>query len=112
MCYLLRSRSIKLFNSSGVGVGRDVAKPGVKLELITDIEVLNLYESMKRGGPCFVGTKRHVKANNKYLEGYDETKDSNYIMYWDAHNFYGLAMCQYLPYAYFKFIGTDDENTC
>ena len=85
-------------------------KTGVKLELITDIEVLNMYESMKRGGLCFVGSKRHVKANNKYLEGYDETQESNYIMYWDANNLYGFAMSQYLPYADFKFIDTDDEN--
>ena len=73
----------------------------VKLELITDLEVLKMYESMKRGGLCFVGTQRHVKANNKYLEGYAETKESNYIMYWDANNLYGFAMSQYLPYADF-----------
>ena len=40
----------------------------VKLELITDIEVLKMYANMKRGGLCFVGTKRHVKASNKYLK--------------------------------------------
>ena len=85
-------------------------KTGVKLELIPDIEFLNMYESMKRGGLCFVGSKRHVKANNKYLEGYAETQESNYIMYWDANNLYGFAMSQYLPYADFKFIDTDDEN--
>ena len=85
-------------------------KTGVKLELITDIEVLNMYESMKRGGVCFVGTKRHVKANNKYLEDYDETQESSYIMYWDANNLYGFAMSQYLPYADFKFIDNDDET--
>ena len=85
-------------------------KTGVKLELITDIEVLKMYESMKRGGLCFVGSKRHAKANNKYLEGYDETQDSSYIMYWDANNLYGFAMSQYLPYADFKFIDTDAET--
>ena len=85
-------------------------KTKVKLELITDLEVFKMYESMKRGGLCFVGTQRHVKANTKYLEGYDETKESNYIMYWDANNLYGFAMSQYLPYVDFKFIDNDDEN--
>ena len=73
----------------------------IKLELITDIEVLKMYEHMKRGGLCLVGSKRHVNANNKYLENYDDTQDSTYIMYWDANNLYGFAMCQYLPYKRF-----------
>ena len=42
-------------------------KTNIKLELITDIEVLKMYENMKRGGLCFVGSTRRVKANNKYL---------------------------------------------
>ena len=45
-----------------------------------------------------MGSKRHVKANNKYLKDYDRSKPSTYIMYWDANNLYGHAMCQCLPY--------------
>ena len=85
-------------------------KTNIKLELITDIEVLKMYENMKRGGLCFVGSKRHVKANNKYLENYDDKQDSTYIMYWDANNLYGFAMCQYLPYRCFKIIETCDKT--
>ena len=85
-------------------------KTGVKLELITDIEVLKMYESMKRGGLCFVGSKRHVKANNKYLENYDDTQESSYIMYWDANNLYGFAMSQHLPFGDFKFVANDDKT--
>ena len=89
-------------------------KTNIKLELVTDIEVLKMYENMKRGGLCFVGSKRHVKANNKYLENYDDKQDSTYIMYWDANNLYGFAMCQYLPYKGFKLIETCDKllNWC
>ena len=82
----------------------------IKLELITYIEVLKMYENMKRGGLCFVGSKRHVKANNTYLENYDDNQDSTYIMYWDAHNLYGFAMRQYLPYRGFKIIETCDKT--
>ena len=83
-------------------------KTGVKLELITDVDVLKMYERMKRGGLCFVGTKRYAKANNIYLDDYDEKQESSYIMYWDANNLYGLAMSEFLPYADFKFIETND----
>ena len=70
----------------GLGCDDMLLKTVIKLEIITDIEVLNMYESMKRGGLCFVGTKRHAKANNTYLEDYDDTQESPYIMYWDANN--------------------------
>ena len=83
-------------------------KTGVKLELITDVDVLKMYERMKRGGLCFVGTKRYAKANNIYLDDYDEKQESSYVMYWDANNLYGLAMSEFLPYADFKFIETND----
>ena len=58
----------------------------VELDLITDLETMDMIERQQRGGLCFVGSKRHVEANNKYLENYDPAKPSNYIMYWDASN--------------------------
>jgi hypothetical protein len=62
------------------------------------MKMLNMVERMKRGGLCFVGSKRYVKANNKYLEDFDPNKPSTYIMYWDANNLYGKAMSEPLPY--------------
>jgi hypothetical protein len=75
----------------------------VELDLISDPEMFNMMDRMKRGGLCFVGSMRHVKANNKYLEDYDPSKPSNYIMYWDANNLYGWAMIQPLPYSGLEF---------
>ena len=42
----------------------------VKFDLINDVDVLSMMERQKRGGLCFVGSKRYVKANNKYLPAY------------------------------------------
>ena len=34
---------------------------------------------------------------NKYLDNYDSSKPSNYIMNWDANALYGGTMCKHLP---------------
>ena len=45
-------------------------KTNINLELINDLQVLDIMERMKRGGLCFLGSKRHVVANNKYIENF------------------------------------------
>ena len=77
---------------------------GVALELISDLEILDMIERQKRGGLCFVGSKRHEEANNKYLDDYDTSKPSNYIIDLDANNLYGYTMCKHLPIGGHKFI--------
>ena len=72
-------------------------KTKINLDLITDIKVLDIIERPKRGGLCFVGSKRHVKCNNKYIPGYDEHIESDYLLNIDANNLYGKSMSQYLP---------------
>jgi hypothetical protein len=57
---------------------------------------------IKKGGLTFVGSKRHVVANNHLLENFDVSRPEDYLMYWDANNLYGGAMCEYLPYKNLK----------
>ena len=94
-------------------------KTKIELEQIYDPKILDIIERHKKGGLCFVGSKRHVKANNHYLEDYDDTKPENYLMYWDANNLYGWAMSQPLPYKDISFntdisleeiLATSDDN--
>ena len=39
----------------------------------------------------------NAKANNKYVNDYNENNESSYINYWDVNNLYYWAMMQKLP---------------
>ena len=60
----------------------------VKLELLTDIEMLLMVEKETRGGIC-QAIHRYAKANNKYMNNYDKDIISSYLLYLDANNLYG-----------------------
>ena len=78
-------------------------KTEVKLELITDYDMLLMIEKGIRGGIC-QATHRYAKANNKYMKNYDKNIESSYIEYLDANNLYGWAMSQKLPVKGFKWV--------
>ena len=68
----------------------------VKLELLTDYDMLLMIEKGIRGG-IWKATHRYAKAKNKYMKNYDQNNESLYIVHLDANNLYGLAMSQKLP---------------
>ena len=77
-------------------------KRGVKLELLTDINMLLMIEKGTRRGICHAIYK-YATANNKYMkENYDKNIRSSYLMYLDAINLYGWTMSQKLPVNGFK----------
>ena len=55
-------------------------KTKVELELLTDIDMLLMFEKGTRGGIC-QPIHRHAKANNKYMKNYNEDVISSYLMY-------------------------------
>ena len=78
-------------------------KTEVKLELLTDYDMIVMIEKGIRGGIC-QATHKYAKANNKYMNNYDKNNGSSYIEYLDANNLYRWAMSQKLPVNGFKWV--------
>ena len=76
-------------------------KTEVKLELLTNGDMLLMVEKEIRGGICHA-IHRYAKANNKYMKKYDKNKESSCIQYLDANNLYGWATSEKLPIDGFK----------
>jgi len=75
-----------------------------ELGLISNEEARLFFENNKRGGIVQAGSKRLVRANNKYMKNYDPSKPSIFIWYVDANNLYAVAMIAYLPYKLLGFV--------
>ena len=84
-------------------------KTNIKLELLTDYDMLLIVEEGIRGGICH-SIHRHTKASNNYMENYDKNEESSYIQYLDANNLYGWAMSQKLSVNGFKWVENNEIN--
>ena len=83
-------------------------KTNIKLELLTDYDMLLMAEEGIREGICH-SIHRYAKANNKYKKDYNKNIESSYIQYLDANNLYGWAMSQKLSVNNFKWINDVTE---
>ena len=91
------------YTSPGISWDALLKKTEVELELLTDYDQHLFIEKGMRGGISMVA-KRHARANNPRVEGYDSEKPTSHIQYLDANNLYGWAMSQYLPTGGFQWV--------
>ena len=77
--------SVKFLSAPGLAWQAALKKTEVKLELLTDIDMLLMVEKGIRGGICHA-IYWYPKANNKYMKDYDKNKEWSYLKYWDVHN--------------------------
>ena len=93
-------------SSPGLAWQACLKKINIKLELLTDYNMLLMVEKGIRGGICH-SIHIQAKANNKYMKNYDKNEESSYIQYLDVNNLYGWAMSQKLPVNGFKWVNNE-----
>ena len=67
---------------------------GIKLELLTDPDMLLMFEWGIRGG-ITQAVRKYAATNNPYMgDKFNPNEDTTYLQYLDANNLYGWAMSQ------------------
>jgi len=74
------------YTSPGLAWEAALEFTGVKLELLSDYDMILMIQHGIRGGISTI-SNRHGVANNKYMgETYDNKKPSSFVTYLDANN--------------------------
>jgi len=95
------------YTAPGLAWSACLKMTNVELELLTDPDMYLFVEEGLRGGISMI-SHRHSQANNPYVKGHDPAQDTNYIVYLDANNLYGWAMCQPLPTYDFAWLSEEE----
>ena len=99
----------KFLSVLGLAWQAALKKAKVKLNLLTDIDMLLMIKKGIRGGICHA-IHRYVKANNKYMKDHDKNKVSSYSQYWDVNNLYRWVMSQELPINGFEWVTEESDK--
>ena len=86
------------FSSPGLSWDAILKMTGIKLGLISNIDMHLFIEKGMRGGISYISKR------------YSSNKNNNTIMYWDANNLYGWAMIQPMPVSDFNFLTKKEIN--
>ena len=83
---------------------------GIKLELLTDPDMLLMFEQGIRGG-ITQAVPKYTSANNKYMgDKSNPNEDTTNLQYLDTNNLYGWAMSQPLPTGGFKWVDVNPNE--
>ena len=71
--------------------------------MLTDVDMLLMFEDGTRAG-ISQATHKYATANIKYMKKFNKEIISTVLLYLDANNLYGWAMCEKRPIGEFKLI--------
>ena len=77
-------------SAPGLAWQSPLEKTNLKLDLLTDIDLLLMVEKSIRG-EIRHSIYQFAKANNRYMKDYDKNTESSCIQYWDVNNLHGWA---------------------
>ena len=99
------------FTAPGLAWDACLKMTNINLELLSDLDMLLMFEKGIRGGISMI-SNRYGEANNKYMsKGFNRNKLKKHLMYLDANNLYGSAMSEKLPTHGFKWLTSGEmEN--
>ena len=93
---------VHFYTSPGLVWKAHLKHTGIRLELLTDPDMLLMFERGMRGGITQV-VRKYTLANNKYMgDRLNPKSESIYLQYLNVNNLYGWAMSQPLPTGGFK----------
>ena len=92
------------FTAPGLAWDACLKMTNIDLELLSDPDMLLMFEKGIRGGISMI-SNRYGEANNKYMgNSFNRNKLKKYLMNLDANNLYGGAMSMKLPTHGFKWL--------
>ena len=98
------------YTAPGLAWKACLRKTRVRLELLTDPDMLLMFERGIRGG-ITQAVHQYASANNPYMEDlYNPGKDTTYLQYLDANYLYGWVMSQLLPTGRFKWVDIEPNR--
>ena len=98
------------YTSPGLAWKACLKRTGIKLELLTDPDMLLMFEQGIRGG-ITQAVHKYASANNKYMgDRLAPKSESNYLQYLDSNNIYGWEMSQLLPTGGFKWVDVNPNE--
>ena len=110
---------VHFYTSPGLAWKACLKHTGIRLELLTDPNMLLMFEHGIRGG-ITQAVHRYALANNKYMgsrscsdlmgELYDPKEESSYLQYLDVNNLYGWVMSQSLPPGGFRWVNIEPNE--
>ena len=102
--------SVHFYTSPGLAWKVCLKHTRIRLGLLTDPNMLVMFEREIRGG-ITQAVHKYAAANNPYMgDKFDPNEDTTYLQYLDANNLYGWAMSQPFPTGGFRWVDVNPNE--